>query len=135
MSIAENIKRLREEHNMSQKEFGKIAGASDKAVSSWERGERIPRMGAIEKIANHFGIQKSDIIEDVPRVPRVPLNTDIINRAIQKVLASAEYTNSIPPDKRTAEILKEVGKLTDDGKVRVLQYIHDLSDVYRRKKS
>ena len=135
MSIAENIKRLREEHNMSQKEFGKIADASDKAVSSWERGERIPRMGAIEKIANHFGIQKSDIIEDVPRVPRVPLNTDIINRAIQKVLASAEYTNSIPPDKRTAEILKEVGKLTDDGKVRVLQYIHDLSDVYRRKKS
>ena len=134
MSIAENIKRLREEHNMSQKEFGKIADASDKAVSSWERGERIPRMGAIEKIANHFGIQKSDIIEDVPRVPRVPLNTDIINRAIQKVLASAEYTNSIPPDKRTAEILKEVGKLTDDGKVRVLQYIHDLSDVYRRKK-
>lgn len=135
MSIAENIKRLREEHNMSQKEFGKIADASDKAVSSWERGERIPRMGAIEKIANHFGIQKSDIIEDVPHVPRVPLNTDIINRAIQKVLASAEYTNSIPPDKRTAEILKEVGKLTDDGKVRVLQYIHDLSDVYRRKKS
>ena len=134
MSIAENIKRLREEHNMSQKEFGKIADASDKAVSSWERGERIPRMGAIEKIANHFGIQKSDIIEDVPRVPRVPLNTDIINRAIQKVLASTEYTNSIPPDKRTAEILKEVGKLTDDGKVRVLQYIHDLSDVYRRKK-
>ena len=131
MSIAENIKRLREEHNMSQKEFGKIAGASDKAVSSWERGERIPRMGAIEKIANHFGIQKSDIIEDVPRVP---LSRDVIDKAIQKVLASAEYTNSIPPDKRTAEILKEVSKLTDDGKVRVLQYIHDLSDVYRRKK-
>ena len=131
MSIAENIKKLRKKHNMSQLEFGKIADASDKAVSSWERGERIPRMGTIEKIAKHFGIQKSDIIEDVPRVP---LNRDVIDRAIQKVLASAEYTNSIPPDKRTAEILKEVGKLTDDGKVRVLQYIHDLSDVYRRKK-
>lgn len=131
MSIAENIKKLRKKHNMSQMEFGKIADASDKAVSSWERGERIPRMGTIEKIAKHFGIQKSDIIEDVPRVP---LNRDVIDRAIQKVLASAEYTNSIPPDKRTAEILKEVGKLTDDGKVRVLQYIHDLSDVYRRKK-
>lgn len=62
----------------------------------------------------------------------IKARTDYI---IQKMLASAEYTNSIPPDKRTAEILKEVGKLTDDGKVRVLQYIHDLSDVYRRKKS
>ena len=131
MSIAKNIKKLREDHNMSQKEFGKVADASDKAVSSWERGERIPRMGTIEKIANHFGIQKSDIIEDTPHVP---LNRDIIDRAIQKVLASSEYVNSIPPDKRTAEILKEVNKLNDDGKVRVLQYIHDLSDKYRRKK-
>lgn len=136
MSIAENIKKLRKKHNMSQLEFGKIADASDKAVSSWERGERIPRMGTIEKIAKHFGIQKSDIIEDVPRVPlnRVPLNRDVIDRAIQKVLASVEYTNSIPPDKRTAEIIKAVSKLNDDGKIRVLQYIHDISDMYRRKK-
>jgi transcriptional regulator with XRE-family HTH domain len=63
-----------------------------------------------------------------------PIKARDFNGAIQKAFASLEYTNSIPPDKRTAEILKEVGKLTDDGKVRVLQYIHDLSDVYRRKK-
>ena len=134
MGIAENIKRIRKEHNMSQKEFGKIADTSDKAVSSWERGERIPRMGAIEKIATHFGIKKSDIIEGED-VKRVPFNRDIINRAIQKALASLEYANSIPPDKRTAEILKEVNKLNDDGKVKVLEYIHDLSDKYRRHKS
>lgn len=133
MSIAKNIRELREKHNMSQKEFGKIADASDKAVSSWERGERIPRMGAIEKIAAHFGIKKSDIIED-EKVNLIPLNKDIVDRAIQKALASLEYANSIPPDSRTAEIIKAVSKLNDDGKIRVLQYIHDLSDVYRRKK-
>ena len=64
MSIQDNIKKLRESHNMSQYEFGKIADVSDKAVSAWESGTRIPRMGAIEKLANYFGIQKSDIIED-----------------------------------------------------------------------
>lgn len=64
-----------------------------------------------------------------------PIKAKGFDNVIQKLVASAEYTNSIPPDKRTAEILKEVGKLTDDGKVRVLQYIHDLSDVYRRKKA
>ena len=132
MSIAKNIRELREKHNMSQKEFGKIADASDKAVSSWERGERIPRMGAIEKIAAHFGIKKSDIIED-EKVNLIPLNKDIVDRAIQKARASLEYANSIPPDSRTAEIIKAVSKLNDDGKIRVLQYIHDLSDVYRRK--
>ncbi len=64
MGIPENIKRLRESHNLSQEEFGKIANVSDKAVSSWENGTREPRMGAIQKLADYFGIQKSDIIED-----------------------------------------------------------------------
>ncbi|HDR4573319.1 helix-turn-helix domain-containing protein (plasmid) [Bacillus cytotoxicus] len=64
MSIGKNIKKLRNKHNMSQKEFGEIAGVSDKAVSTWEKGLKEPRMGAIQKIADHFGILKSDIIED-----------------------------------------------------------------------
>lgn len=133
MSIQKNIKALREKHNMSQQDFGKIAGVSDKAVSAWENGTRTPRMGAIEKIANYFGINKSEIIED-GYTNRIPLNREVIDNAIQRVISSIEYANSIPPDSRTAEILKEVSKLNDDGKIRVLQYIHDISDVYRRKK-
>ena len=57
MSIASNIKHLREAHGMSQAEFGNIAGVTDKAVSSWETGKKEPRMGAIQKIADHFGIK------------------------------------------------------------------------------
>lgn len=64
MSIAENIKKLRIEHGLSQIEFGKIAGVTDKAVSTWESGAKIPRMGAVEKIAGYFGIPKSVIFED-----------------------------------------------------------------------
>ncbi len=64
MSIAYNIKRLRESHDLTQTEFGEIAGVTDKAVSSWETGAKTPRMGAIQKIADYFHINKSDIIED-----------------------------------------------------------------------
>lgn len=64
MSIGSNMKRLREENGMSQEEFGKIAGVTDKAVSTWENDLKTPRMGAIQKIADHFGLQKSDLIED-----------------------------------------------------------------------
>ena len=64
MGIAENIKALREQHNMTQAEFGKIAGVSDKAVSTWENGTAEPRMGAIQKIADYFHIPKSVLIED-----------------------------------------------------------------------
>ena len=66
MGIKENIKMLRKEHHLSQKEFASFIGASDKAVSTWEIGIRIPRMGAIQRIADRFGLQKSDLIEDHP---------------------------------------------------------------------
>ena len=36
MSIGKNIRLLREQNNMSQEEFGRIAGVTDKAVSTWE---------------------------------------------------------------------------------------------------
>ncbi len=64
MSMGDNIKRLRLNHSMSQEELAEIAGVSDKAVSSWENGTKIPRMGAIQKIADYFKIKKSSIIED-----------------------------------------------------------------------
>lgn len=66
MSIAENIKRIRLEHGLSQSELGKIAGVSDKAVSTWELGLKTPRMGAVEKMASYFGITKSAIVDDAP---------------------------------------------------------------------
>lgn len=66
MSIAENIKRIRLEHGLSQSELGKIAGVSDKAVSTWELGLKTPRMGSVEKMANYFGITKSAIVDDAP---------------------------------------------------------------------
>lgn len=64
MSIGQNIKRLRESHGMSQMQMAEIAGVTDKAVSTWENDIKIPRMGAIQKLADYFGLSKSDIIED-----------------------------------------------------------------------
>ncbi|QHT61734.1 helix-turn-helix domain-containing protein [Paenibacillus lycopersici] len=64
MSIADNIKKLRERYDLTQQQLAEIAGVTNKAVSAWETGLKEPRMGAIEKIANRFGIKKSNIIEE-----------------------------------------------------------------------
>ena len=64
MSIGNNIKFLRESKDLTQVEFGKIAGVSDKAVSTWENGTAEPRMGAIQKIADYFGVSKGWLIDD-----------------------------------------------------------------------
>lgn len=69
MSIADNIKNLREKYNLTQAELGQIAGVSDKAVWTWENGTAEPRMGAIQKIAQHFGISKGSIVDDTQSPP------------------------------------------------------------------
>jgi transcriptional regulator with XRE-family HTH domain len=64
LSISENIKKLRKRYDLTQQDLADIAGVTNKAVSAWESELSEPRMGAIEKMANRFGIKKSNIIED-----------------------------------------------------------------------
>lgn len=64
MSIRENIITLRKIFDITQEELAGVAGVSRGAVSQWEGGFSEPRMGAIQRIADHFGIYKSNIIED-----------------------------------------------------------------------
>lgn len=137
-NTAERLKEIMKQRGLKQidivnaaqpfcEKYGVKLGRND--ISQYVAGKVAPNQHKLTVLALALNVSEVWLMGyDEPKKPR----TDYI---IQKVLASAEYTNSIPPDKRTAEILKEVGKLTDDGKVRVLQYIHDLSDVYRRKKS
>lgn len=72
MSIGSNIRRLRESHGLTQSELGRIAGVSDKAVSTWEADLKVPRMGAVQRIADYFGLPKSAILDDSPVGPAVP---------------------------------------------------------------
>lgn len=64
MGIRRNIIKLRKQYNLTQEELAKIADVSRGAVSQWEGGFSEPRMGSIQRIADHFGIRKSDLIED-----------------------------------------------------------------------
>lgn len=99
MGISENIKLLREQYGLSQKELGQIAGVSDKAVSTWEQGIKEPRMGAIQKMADHFGIQKSNIIEDnglqSQSVPLTPRDERQIAADLEKMLADLDSKNAM----------------------------------------
>lgn len=71
MSVGSNIRSLRIEHGLTQEEFGKIAGVSSMAVSQWENDRAVPRMSALQRIAEHFGISRSAVIDGEP-AERVP---------------------------------------------------------------
>ena len=87
MSIASNIKRLRTQAQLSQAELGKIAGVTDKAVSTWESGLKTPRMGAVEKMVAYFGIPKSAILDDeYNSVASIPPGYEPLPRTVKRPL-------------------------------------------------
>ena len=53
-----NVKRLRDEHNLSKKQMAKIMGVGTKTLTSIENGAIPPRASAeiILKICDHFSI-------------------------------------------------------------------------------
>ncbi|WP_088227817.1 helix-turn-helix transcriptional regulator [Desulfosporosinus sp. FKB] len=104
MGISENIKALREKYGLTQQDLAEIAGVSNKAVSAWETGQKEPRMGAIEKIANHFKIRKSNLIEedglaesetDLPKTIAAHFEgDDYTQEELQEILEYAKYIKS-----------------------------------------
>ena len=75
MSIGANIRRIRTMHDLTQEEFGRIAGVSSMAVSQWENDRAVPRMGAVERISDALHVAKAEIIggaDETPRLPSIP---------------------------------------------------------------
>lgn len=75
MSIARNIRAVRTRNNLTQEEFGEIVGVSSMAVSQWETGRAVPRMGAVQKISDYFHISKGSLIdEDSSPLTKLPIS-------------------------------------------------------------
>lgn len=56
MNMGEKIRLLRAEMNWSQKEVAEKIGADQAQISQYERGESIPSIGLLKRIANVFNV-------------------------------------------------------------------------------
>ena len=62
-TLSKNISLLRRQSGMTQLELAEKLSYSDKAVSKWERGEAIPDVVVLIKIADLFGISLNDLVQ------------------------------------------------------------------------
>lgn len=76
MDVSKKIYLLRTENKMTQSDFAKIAGATDKAVSAWEKGARSPKLQYTKSICEHFGIDLNTFVDENNDVysPGLPSN-------------------------------------------------------------
>ena len=54
--FGQNLKSLRIENNLTQKELGKIFGVCNQTISFWELGSREPDFDTLVKIADYFDV-------------------------------------------------------------------------------
>ena len=50
--------------NLNQADVANLCGVTQQSVSLWLNGERLPRMGKVQKLADYFGILKSELLEE-----------------------------------------------------------------------
>ena len=63
-AIGKNIKSYRESFGLSQQEIANLIGVSRGTITYYETGSRMPSMQNIEKLADFFGIEPIDLINE-----------------------------------------------------------------------
>lgn len=62
MTIGENIRKLRLAHDMTQEQLADALGKTRPAISQYETGVSVPRMGVIRNMCSVFDCEMHEII-------------------------------------------------------------------------
>lgn len=62
--FANNLLFYLDQNEMKQNDLCSLLGVTKATISSWCNGNKMPRMDKIEKLAQIFNIQKSNLIEE-----------------------------------------------------------------------
>lgn len=62
--FARNLRYYIDRSGKTQKDFADIVGVAYSTFNDWMNAKKYPRIDKIEILANYFGIQKSDLIEE-----------------------------------------------------------------------
>ena len=100
--FAKNLNYYMEKANKNQKEMAAIVGVSAPTFNEWLKAKKFPRIDKIEKLAQYFGILKSDLIEE---------KTEEHREMQQKNSTLAELTVRMRTDEEFAAIMKGISQL------------------------
>ena len=89
--FSKNLLRYIERSDKTQRELAKAVGVSPSTICDWTRGRAYPRMDKLQKLADYFGISKSDLVEDVY------VAKDSVSEKEQEII---DLFHKIPEEKR-----------------------------------
>ncbi len=87
MNLAENLKRIRKENNLSQEQLAEKLGVSRQAVSKWESNQAYPEMDKVLQLAKMFNLNVDDLLnQNIKEVNNEKQSKMAINKYIDDFL-------------------------------------------------
>ncbi|KAF0092521.1 MAG: Transcriptional regulator [Fusobacteria bacterium] len=85
--LAENLKKIRKDHNLSQEQLAEELKVSRQAISKWESGNTYPEMDKILQICNKFNLDINDLLNnDIREIKSEQQTKNNINKYIDDFL-------------------------------------------------
>lgn len=92
--MARNIKKYMERKGVSNQQLCDALDIKYTTFMDWIKGVTYPRIGKVELMANYFGCEKSDLIEDKREEP-----IHIGDELPDSVKKLADFAKTVPEDK------------------------------------
>lgn len=88
--LAKNLAYYVERCGKTQRDLAEIVGVAPATFNDWMKAKKYPRIDRIEMLANYFGIQKSDLIEEKMTEEKESDN-DILSDIIVRMRADEDF--------------------------------------------
>lgn len=92
--MAKNLKYYIEKSGKDRRELADAWGFPYSTVTEWINGRKYPRIDRIEIMADYFGIQKSDLIEE-KLTPEKEKDNDLLAKIIVRMRTDKDFRDSV----------------------------------------
>ncbi len=126
MAIGENIKRIRIQKKMTQKELGeKLGGITQQQIGQWENGNKNPKLGNIQKLAAALEVSLFDLVDQEEY-------NNAIDIEVEEELKRQFDNGTI--ELLPSNLLDDYSRLNDTGKHEAEKRVHELTEIPRYTK-
>jgi hypothetical protein len=105
-TMSNNLKRYLRINKVSRTQLSENLGISYSTISDWVNGKSYPRIDKIEMMANYFGINKSDLVEDKANQKEIDI-ANMVNDLMDNLNSNqALMYSGEPMDEVTKELVR-----------------------------
>lgn len=119
MSFASRLKQAREQAGLTQQAFADKLGVTKNSISNYENGVSSPKWDILLKIFDVLHVDPNFLYQD----NFSPIEAASLRSAIQAVDEQEQA--------QISELTSDFKKLNDDGKVKALERVHELTEISR----